>query len=122
MNKYQQYVCKAKVSDIEGAWIIISAHQKDPDKTYGEFRCEAGMSFLYDAGNGIAVEWEPEHGPIQRWHRAESGKEHYYFDYVGLDDYMSWSQLAVERHKLPQAFVAGNYTYIFKVLREWADE
>lgn len=51
MNKYQRQACKAKVPDIEGAWIIVSASKREVD--YGGYYCKAGMSFLYDNGSGL---------------------------------------------------------------------
>ena len=100
---------------IENAYIIISARMHATEPGW----CVAVMSFVYIKGD-IAVEWEPNYGPIQCFTKAtaEEGRRHYIFDYVteGAD----WSQIAVYSNKLPQAFVEGDYNYIFAVLARWA--
>ena len=108
--------------EIENAYVIISATQKDPEKHYGEYFVNPIMTFFYDAGN-VGIEWEPEHGAIQVWNKCEKddvgAKEHWFFDYQNSPG-GSWSQLAVSERELPQAFVNGDYKYIFNVLKEWA--
>lgn len=122
MNKFQKCVLKAEVKP--NCFLLFSASQRPMEETFGAFWIEANVSFLYDAGK-IAVEWEPEHGPIRRWYKCdkvgEKAKEHFYYDFVH-DRPLAWSQLAVEREELPEAAVAGDYDYIFEVLKEWAKE
>jgi hypothetical protein len=118
MNKLQKRVLKAEWRP--GCYILVSASCRDSD--YG-YQCEPHMSFFYVNGNN-AAEWEPRHGPIQSWHRcnadAEGAEEHYFFDYTDSPP-GSWSQLAVDRHELPQAFVRGDYEHIFSVLEMWTE-
>ena len=120
MNEKQKRVGKARFEGIKDAWILVS----------GGFRTDRGhretvahFSFLYDNGQGVAVEWEPRHGPIHRWHRRSEGDpdamEHYYFDYISNDDALTWTQLAVDEEELPEALVRGDYEYIYQVLRKW---
>jgi len=116
MNKLQRRVGKAEYKP--NCYILVSASKRDMKETLGEFRVRAHISFLYDSGT-IAAEWEPEYGPIQVWEMADSGKEHYFYDFV-VDTPLNWSQLAVENNELSQAFNAGDYDYIFNVLKDWA--
>ncbi len=123
MNKLQQRVGKAAFADIPNAYILVSASQRDMKETFGDYKVKATMSFLYDAGE-VAAEWEPEYGPIQIWRKVSQNtpgaKEHYYYDWVeGGGGH--WSQMAVEQEELPQAFVEGDYSYIFGVLQGWAE-
>lgn len=108
----------------EGAIVLYSAAKRDMDETLGEFRVKNNFSFAYIDGD-YAAEWEPEHGPIQIWHKcekdAENAKEHYIFDYH--DSHCgNWSQLAVDRHELPAAANAGNWQYVFSVLKDWCED
>lgn len=114
-------VGKSKFDGIENAYILVSAYR---DKSEQDLRLafRYNMSFLYDAG-GVAAEWEPRHGPIQIWEEADKQqtdvKDHYFYDLV-IDDPLAYSQLAVDREHLQDAFVAGNYAHIFEVLKRWA--
>ena len=124
MNKSQQRIGKAAFTSIPNAYILVSASQRDIKETFGDYKCQATMSFLYDAGE-VATEWEPEYGPIQIWRKANANtpgaKEHYYYDWVEGGG-MHWSQMAVDDNELPQAFVEGDYAYIFGVLQGWAEK
>ena len=121
MNEFQRKMCITKFA--ENCYILVSFSQRDMKETFGEFKVKSHISFLYN-NNGIAAEWEPEHGPIQIWKEcdrdAENSKKHYFYDYVH-DIPLNWSQLAPELYKLPQAANSGNFAYIFSVLKEWAD-
>lgn len=120
-NKFQQKICVARYKD--NCFILVSATKRNEDETYGEYRVKANISFLYDSGN-VAVEWEPEHGPIQVWNKCSEGdekaREHYYYDFVE-DRPFNWTQLSVDANGLPQAFDNGDYDYIFNVLKRWAE-
>lgn len=112
----------AKFEAIENAYILVSGRQKQDNPLIDRLQAKATISFLYDGGE-YAAEWEPEHGPIQVWHRCEEGaanaRPHYFYDFTDSPG-GNWSQLAVDRAELPQAFVAGNFEYIFAVLKDWA--
>ena len=119
MNKFQRKIGKAVYKP--NCYILVSATQKKDDDI-SWYRVEPAMTFLYDAGEW-AAEWEPRYGPIQTWHKcdadAEGAKPHYFYDFEDTEA-LSFSQLAVERERLPQAFVRGDYDYIFSVLEGWA--
>jgi hypothetical protein len=119
MNLFQKRLLKLPVPDIENAYILISASQREDDL---EVLVKANMSFLYDAGE-YAAEWEPEHGPIQVWHKcdpdADRARDHYYYDYTDSGPF-NWNQSAVSRNGLCGAFLRGDYRYIFSILANWA--
>lgn len=106
----------------EGAFVLYSASKKDDP--YGEFRVKNHFSFAYVVGDN-AAEWEPQYGPIQVWHKcdenSEGAKKHYIFDYTDSGG-LNWSQLAVDRHELPQAANHGDWQYIFNVLKDWCED
>jgi hypothetical protein len=110
------------VKGIENAYILVSGRERQDNSLTVHFRAKATVSFLYDGGE-YAAEWEPEYGPIQVWHRCEedapNARPHYFYDFTDSPG-GNWSQRAVERAELPQAFVAGNFEYIFAVLKDWA--
>ena len=107
----------------EGANVIYSAARRNPEETHGDFRIKNNFSFCFINGD-YAAEWEPEYGPIQVWHKcgkdAENAHEHYVFEYTDSGG-ANWSQLAVDREELPQSANAGNWQYIFNVLKDWAE-
>jgi hypothetical protein len=111
-------VIQATIPNIENAHILVSAVWDDNGKIH------VNMSFLYDSGN-VAAEWEPRWGPIQLWYRVdenhEHAKAHYFYDHVDGSANLAWSQLAVDREGLQGAFVRGDYTHIFRVLKRWAE-
>ena len=122
MNEKQKRIIKAKYKD--KCWLLLSGiDSRDGQSDYIGY-VDYVASFLYDAGD-VAVEWEPKHGPIQVWHKcekdAEGAKEHYFYDYENSPP-GSWSQLAVEGNNMHFHFFAGNYDYIFTVLKEWATD
>lgn len=107
-----------------------------------EYRSTPCITFTYQQ-DGVAAEWDGDHGPIQLWFRYDGdptensdarqydGKWHIDQDggrteivfrhwlwpfATGLGH---WSQMAVEREGLPQAFVAGSYDEIFSTLQQW---
>ena len=117
-------VLKVKVPEYgEGAYILYSASKRPMEETLGDFMVKNHFSFAYVTGDW-AAEWEPQHGPIQLWHKCdkedENAKENYIFDYHNTSP-LSWSQLAVETYELPQAANSGNWQYIFNVLKEWSE-
>ena len=101
---------------------ILASFPKRED-SFGEVLLESTVSFLYDKGEW-AVEWEPNYGPIQVWHRCEAdavdAREHYYYDYTD-SSWGNWSQLAVAEYRLREAAHTGKFAYIFAVLADWAD-
>lgn len=122
MNNKQRKVIKAKYKD--NCWLLLSGIDKRDGRSDYIGYVEYVASFLYDAGD-IAVEWEPKYGPIQIWHRcekdAEGAQEHYFFDYQNSRS-GSWSQIAVESHNLHHHFFAGDFDYIFNILKDWAKD
>jgi len=110
----------AEIKDFPGAYILVSAQRRNDCPDF----IKATMSFLYVDGD-YAAEWEPEFGPIHKWHRCEKdipgANEHYFFDYTDTRP-LEWSQLAVDDNRLKEAFLSGNYQHIFSVLRRWACE
>ncbi len=128
---------------IENAFVCVSGREKAPPRRHGEkwheshieetckdqwpneFRTEPHMTFAYVHDNCCA-EWDGEHGPVQLWFRCEKdyekdwdkAREHWIFDYAYGSGH--WSQLAVDRDGLPQAFNRGDYAHIFAVLKRWA--
>ena len=80
------------------------------------------MSFFFYNGDESA-EWEPDYGPITFIYKCEKDHEeaqkHWFYDYfTGMG---SWSQCAVDEEHLPQSFLAGDYEYLFAVLKKWAE-
>lgn len=122
MTSLQERVCKSRVNGIENAWILVSGSRRKTDDPY--FCAKATISFLYDSGSW-AAEWEPEYGPIQVWHKcdekAENAKPHYFYEFTDNGP-GNWSQMAVDNNELPQAFVNGEYKYIFGILEQWAKD
>jgi hypothetical protein len=122
MNKLQKRLCKALYK--ENCWILVSASKRDMKETFGEIKVKAAITFFYDAGNK-AAEWEPQYGPIETWKRCEENdegaREHYYYDFTN-SGFGNWSQLAVDTYELPQAFLDGDYDYIFNILKLWAED
>lgn len=107
--------------DIEKAYIVISSRPtEDPDHGNGVEKC---MSFLFDGGNGVAVEWEPNYGPITIIRECNETDEgavpHWFFPfYKGQSD---WTQLGVHRSMLPEYFIEGNYTSMFNAMKSWLE-
>ena len=81
------------------------------------------VSLLYEQ-NDIAIEWGIEYGPIQRLEKCGAdhpeAREHYFYDYV-INKFRSWTQCDVDDNNLPEAFLLGNWDYIFKVLKRFAE-
>ena len=125
MNAKQKRVAKLSFPGIDNAYILVSGREKKHEgwMCTGETWANPTVSFLYDAGD-ICAEWEPEFGPIQLWYRcdkdAEGAREHYYYDYEN-GPLGSWAQTAVYELQLPQAFIKGDFAYIFMVLKDWAE-
>lgn len=89
------------------------------------------VSFLYDNGEGIAVEWET-YGPIQTFTKCEENykeetkygnivvsRPHWHFSFV-KDDQI-WSSGAVDDELLVKFLMGGNIEYIFRVLERWSE-
>ena len=121
MNDKQKIVMKSKYKD--NCWVLVSGTDKRDGARDYLGNIDYTVSFLYDAGD-IATEWEPKYGPIQIWDRcekdSEDAKEHYYFDYHNTAP-ASWSQLAVDENNLHFHFIAGDFDYIFNVLKDWSN-
>ena len=122
MNKFRREVGKAKFEGIPNAYILVSGHFADQEANRP---FKAYMSFLYHNPElGTAAEWEPRYGPIQVWHECgpedENAREHYFLDFVN-DGGLNWSQLAVDRHRLQEAFNRGYFRHIFAVLKDWSE-
>lgn len=88
-------------------------------------RLEVATTLAYvNEAAGIAADWEPKQGPVCIWHRCGASdadaKPHYIFDYVS-DGGLNWTQLAVERYGLQDAFRAGDFRYIFTVLADFCE-
>jgi hypothetical protein len=104
--------------DIEHAYLVISARRNEHDPEW----VKVMQSFVYMEKPTHAIEWEPEHGPIQTWlacDETDDGAEsHWMFPYHNTPP-GSWSQLAVYERGLPEAYLRGDFRYIFSVLRDW---
>jgi len=104
--------------DIDNAYVVISGHKSEHTGN-GVQKC---MTFFY-GGDKIGAEWEPDNGPITVIYSCDKDTDgaqpHWFYDYC--TGYGNWSQLAVDREHLPDAFLAGSYDYIFGVLKAWAD-
>jgi hypothetical protein len=115
-----QKAIAAQMVDFPGAYILVSARRRQDDPSF----IKATMSFLFADGD-YAAEWEPEYGPIQKWHKCEKdapdAKPHFFFDFTDNKP-GEWSQTAVDSNGLKDAFLAGNYYHIFSVLQNWACE
>lgn len=107
--------------DIEKAYVVISSRPtRDPNNGNGVEKC---LSFLVDGGNGVAVEWEPEYGPITVLRECEKADEgaipHWFFPfYKGQGN---WSQLGVHRSSLPEYFIEGDYVAMFDAMKLWLE-
>jgi hypothetical protein len=113
-------VLKTKVEEIPGAWIFLSAYVKNRKESITQLNTAATVSFVFYNGD-IAAEWEPNYGPIQLFERGEEGEDsrpHYVFPFV-KNNLFAWSQMDVEREGLPEAFINGDYKYIFAILEGW---
>ena len=85
---------------------------------------EVRLSFTY-VEDGIAAEWDGEHGPIQLWFKSHEGfkdgfdeaRPHWLWPFAFGAGH--WSQQAVERADLTGAFNRGDYDRIFGELRAW---
>jgi hypothetical protein len=100
--------------------------------SFGDIELTAHVSFLADAGNGVAAEWEPQYGPIQVWKQCDSewtgetvlgstvkAKSHWHFPFVE-DNPGNWSQLAVDDEGLKQMLINGSVDGVFDALTRWA--
>ena len=100
--------------DIKNAYVVISGHKANTGN--GVEKC---MSFFYDNGD-VGAEWEPDNGPITRIDKCNKdnpeAQKHWFYDYC--TGYGNWSQLAVNDERLPDAFIDGNYKFIFLVLKK----
>lgn len=120
-------------------YVLVSFMRNNRAFEMGDLRADPTMSFLYDAGD-IAAEWCPPYGPIQIWHKAEEGNKypkptmstfdreaepelvnpepHYAYPFI-IPRLAEWSQLSVERYRLADYAIMGDYNYIFEVLKDW---
>jgi hypothetical protein len=103
---------------IDGAYVIISARKSDSANGV-----KKNMSFFYDGGSGVGVEWEPDNGPFTQITSCSKdydvAKKHWFYDYyTGNND---WSQLAVDASGIAEKFINGNYEDLFAILASWLD-
>ena len=97
-------------------------HQEFDSYSDGRFRTKPATTFAYKL-NGVAAEWDGEFGPIQLWFECDGPasddvREHWLFPFVRKEN-LTWSQLAVDEARLPEAFNAGDYQCIFSELASW---
>jgi hypothetical protein len=101
--------------DIENAYVIISARESSKKGN----RVYQNLTYLYNCGNGIAVEWEPEYGPLTVLYKCtkdhEDAKEHFFFDYV--TGYGNWSQMDVDNTGIVEYLADGDYEMVFGILK-----
>jgi hypothetical protein len=104
--------------EILNSYIIISASK--PSSCDG---LEYTMSFIYDNQQGFCVEWEPKYGPITVIQKCESDHPNAtpFWLWPYCKGFGNWSQLAVNKERLPEYFKEGNYKMIFTILKKWAD-
>jgi hypothetical protein len=102
---------------IDNAYVVISA-RKTSEKSNGVGQ---NLSYLYDCGNGIAVEWEPEHGPITILYECDSTHEyaiqHWFFKYTTGNG--NWSQCAVDDTEIASYLAEGDYEMMFSILKRF---
>lgn len=122
------HIIKTKFKD--NCFIYQSFGYKTTD--FGDRLIRPHVSFLADGGEGVAAEWEPQYGPIQKWNECtrdwvgenSSGHEiksrkHWHYDFV-QDNNMMWSQLAVDEEDLKGKLTRGYLDSVFDVLLRWA--
>lgn len=101
---------------IKNAYIVISGHKSNEGNG-----CKKCMSFFYDNGI-VSSEWEPNYGPITVIYECDKNhpkaQKHWWYDYC--TGYGHWTQCAVNELQLPEAFIEGDYEYIFNVLKDYA--
>lgn len=107
-------------------WYPEHGGHKEHTEKYDDWRLgsEACVTFTYEE-DGIAAEWDGEHGPIQLWWKSHEGYKEGY-DKAQAHWLWPWafgrghsSQLAVDDAGLPSAFIKGDYDTIFSELRSW---
>ena len=111
-----------KPDEKRGCFILVSGHWRNEDNPHDDLNLAAITSFVYDAGDK-ATEWSPATcGPLHTFFRADAttGKPHYIYPFIE-DRPLEWSQMAVNNHDLPRAFVQGDYDYIFTILKNWTE-
>lgn len=101
-----------------------AGHVENKIQYEDEPRCNATITFTYVA-NGIAAEWDGEHGPIQLWYKSTEGHKE------GYDEARAhwlwpwafgaghWSQMAVKDADLTNSFNKGDWSLIFSELKSW---
>ena len=102
-------------------YIIAISASKAEEKPYDEkFNLKTHMSFvLLEEKNKQYVEWIPNYGPISIIEESinkndEYRKECYIFNYnKGRGN---WSQLTCDNANLNDAFIDGDYEYIFNIM------
>lgn len=103
--------------DIKNAYIVIAGHKSDRGNG-----CEKHMSFFYDNGI-VGAEWEPDYGPITVIYKCgknhPQAQKHWWYDYFTGCDH--WSQCTVNELQLSEAFIEGDYEYIFNILKDYAE-
>lgn len=104
---------------IDNAYVIISAFNQS-ENANGVYQ---NLSYLYDCGNGVAVEWEPESGPLTVLYECtknnSKAKEHFFFEYC--TGYGDWSQRAVDSTRIAKYLADGNYEMVFDILRKFGE-
>ncbi|MDY7037911.1 MAG: hypothetical protein SV375_17335 [Thermodesulfobacteriota bacterium] len=104
---------------IENAYVVISGYKTKTLKFCGD-GVKKCMSFFYNGGD-IGAEWEPESDIItvicKCDKKHEHSQEHWFYDYC--IEHMS--QHVASGYGLPGAFLRGDYIYLFKVLKAWAE-
>ena len=83
--------------------------------------CQPTVSFAWVEG-GAAVEWEVEYGPVAQVYAAAAGDHEqagHIFTHHRTDCGLCFSQLAVSSSHLPDAAIAGNFEYVWSILKRW---
>lgn len=109
--------------ELENCYLVLSANWRNDTKE----NSTPAISFTYER-NGVAADWDGELGPITIWKKSEKNGndgEHdpaqMHWLWPWATGRGNWSQLAVNREGLPDAFVNGSYAYIFDVLKSFVE-
>ena len=100
--------------------IAISASKAEDNPVDKKYNLKSNISFvLLDEQLNTYVEWIPNFGPISIIEKStnkndEYRKECYIFDYSKGRG--NWSQLTCDNANLNDAFIDGNYDYIFNIM------
>lgn len=113
---------KSIVDGFEEGYILVSARKIADDGFF--IRIQPVLSFLVPINFEYYVEWEPEAGPFSLVKRAnelnDKTEKNYWFEYCYK--HRPWAQGIVDSLEMKEAFIEGQYKYIFNALKQWGNE